>query len=106
MGFRLEEIFFRSTLGELTQRWSDMRETQHEPAVEIGKTEKLRSTIRVVGVVQSQVTCILGGSTCTYWTWAHYVPQILNLGPTKSAFLEIGTQLMLSQGLEDLPNMV
>jgi len=36
----------------------------------------------------------------------NYVPQILNLGHTKSAFLQIGTQLVLSKGLKDLSNMV
>jgi len=34
------------------------------------------------------------------------VPQILNLGHAKSVFLQIGTQLVLSQALEDLSNMV
>ena len=33
------------------------------------------------------------------------VPQILTLGHTKSTFLQIGTQLVLSQSLEDLSNM-
>lgn len=34
------------------------------------------------------------------------VPQISNLGHYKSSFLEIGTELVLPQGLEDLANMV
>jgi len=34
------------------------------------------------------------------------VPHILNLGHTKCAFLQIGTQFVLTQGLEDLWNMV
>jgi len=34
------------------------------------------------------------------------VPQILNLGHAKSAFLQIDTQFALSQGLEDLSDMV
>jgi len=34
------------------------------------------------------------------------IPQILNLGHAKSAFLQIGTQLVLSLGLKDLSNMV
>ena len=34
------------------------------------------------------------------------VPQILNLGQAKGAFLQVSTQLVLSKGLKDLPNMV
>jgi hypothetical protein len=34
------------------------------------------------------------------------VSQILNLGHAKSAFLQIGTQLVLSQCLEDLSDVV
>ena len=34
------------------------------------------------------------------------VSQILNLGYAKSAFLQIGTQLVLPQCLEDLSDMV
>ena len=34
------------------------------------------------------------------------VPQILNLGHTKSAFLQISTQLVLPQLLEDLSDVV
>ena len=35
----------------------------------------------------------------------NYVPKVLNLGHIKSEFLHIGTQFVLSQGLEDLSNM-
>lgn len=38
---RLEELFFRSALGDFTQRLSDMRETQHEPTIKIGKAQKV-----------------------------------------------------------------
>jgi hypothetical protein len=38
--FRPKEFFFHPSLGDLTQGPSDMRESQHEPAVEIGKTQK------------------------------------------------------------------
>ena len=41
LGFIPEELFFRSTLGDLTQRPSDMRATQHEPMVEISKSQKV-----------------------------------------------------------------
>ena len=34
------------------------------------------------------------------------LPHVLNLGHTKSEFLQIGTQLVLLRCLEDLPNMV
>jgi len=34
------------------------------------------------------------------------VSQILNLGQGKCAFLQVNTQLVLSQGLKDLSNMV
>jgi len=34
------------------------------------------------------------------------LPQILNLGHAKSAFLQVSTQLVLLQGLKDLSNMV
>jgi len=34
------------------------------------------------------------------------VPHILNLGHAKSAFLQIGTQLVLAKGLKDPLNMV
>jgi hypothetical protein len=35
-----KEFYFLSSLGDLTQGPSDMRESQHKPAVEIGKTQK------------------------------------------------------------------
>lgn len=34
------------------------------------------------------------------------VPQILNLGQAKGAFLQVSTQLVLLKGLKDLSNMV
>ena len=37
LSFRPEEFFFFSSLGDLTQGPSDMRESQHEPVVEIRK---------------------------------------------------------------------
>jgi hypothetical protein len=48
-----KEFLFHSSLGDLTQGPSDMRESQHKPAVEIGKNQKDASSIRVVGVGQS-----------------------------------------------------
>jgi len=39
--FRPKEFFFRSSLGDLTQGPSDMRKSQHEHAVEVGKTQKV-----------------------------------------------------------------
>jgi len=36
--FKPKEFFFSSSLGDLNQGPSDMRESQHKPAVEIGKT--------------------------------------------------------------------
>ena len=41
LGFRPKNIFFRSALSHLTKILDDMREPQHEPAVEIGKTKKI-----------------------------------------------------------------
>ena len=103
--FEPKELCFRSTLGDLTQRPSDMREAQRELAVEVGKIQK------------TMELCYKGwGWTIPndlYLGWVHIhtpiindVPQILNLGHTKSAFLQIGTQIVLSQSLEDFLNMV
>jgi len=41
-----------------------------------------------------------------YTPLINYVPKILNLGQAKGAFLQVSTQLVLSQGLKDLSNMV
>jgi len=38
--FQPKEFFFRSSLGDLTQGPSDMRESQNEHVVEISKTQK------------------------------------------------------------------
>jgi hypothetical protein len=38
--FQPEEFCFLSSLGDLNQGPSDMRESQHEPTVEINKTQK------------------------------------------------------------------
>jgi hypothetical protein len=38
--FRPKEFCFRSSLGDLNQGPSDIRESQHEPVVEIDKTQK------------------------------------------------------------------
>jgi hypothetical protein len=38
--FRPKEFYFHFSLGDLTQGPSDMRESQHEPTVEVGKTQK------------------------------------------------------------------
>lgn len=53
LGFRPKQLCFRSSLGVLTQGLSDMREPKHELAVEVGEGQKLRSSVRVVGVDQS-----------------------------------------------------
>jgi len=82
-----------------------MREPQHEPVVEIGKAQ------RVAKLYYSGWGWPILNNLYLGWIHMHAllindVPQILNLGHAKSAFLHISTQLVLSQGLEDLSNMV
>jgi len=38
--FTPKEFLFRSSLGDLTQGSSDMRESQHEPVVEVGEAQE------------------------------------------------------------------
>jgi hypothetical protein len=59
----------------------------------------------VVGASQSRMTWIFVGSTCTP-PLINNKSQILNLGHAKSAFLQIGTQLVFPQCLEDLSDVV
>ena len=51
------------------------------------------------------MTWILAGSTCTL-PLINNLSQILNLGHAKCALLQIGTQLVLPQCLEDLSDVV
>lgn len=73
-----ENFFFHSTLGNLNQRPSNMRGSQHEPLIKIGKGKELQSYVRVVRDGQSQMNWVLYRSTCIpfsstmypiYWTW-------------------------------------
>ena len=77
----------------MTQGLVDMRESQHEPVVEISKTQK--------------------GANDLDLGWIHMHPllinnvsHILNLGHAKSALLQIGTQLVFPQCLEHLSDVV
>lgn len=103
--FRPKEFFFCSSFGDLTQGPSDMREPQHEPTVEIGKTQK------VAELYQSGWGWPIPNDLDLGWIHMHplfinNVSQILNLGHAKSAFLQIGTQLVLPQYFENLSDVV
>ena len=72
-----------------------MRESQHEPAIEIGKTQK------VVKLYQSGWGWPITNDLDLGWIYMHppfinNVSLLLNLGHAKSAFLKIGTQFVLS----------
>jgi hypothetical protein len=82
-----------------------MRESQHKPRVEIGKTQKAAELCWGGWGWPISNELDLG--------WIHMHPplinnvsQILNLGHAKSALLQIGTQLVLPQCLEDLSDVV
>ena len=82
-----------------------MREPQHEPVVEIVKSQK------VAELFQSRWGCPIPNDLDLNWIHMHplfinNVSQILNLGHAKSAFLQIGTQLVLPQCLENLLDVV
>jgi hypothetical protein len=103
--FRPKEFFFHSSLGDLTQGSSDMRESQHKPVVEIGKTQKSTDLFEGGWGWPIPNEFDLG--------WIHMHPplinnvsQILNPGHAKSALLQIGTQLVLPQCLEDPSDVV
>jgi len=70
-----------------------MREPQHEPAVEIGWGWPISNDLDL-------------GWIHKHPSFINNVSQILNLGHAKSAFLQIGTQLVLSQCLENLSDVV
>ena len=70
--FTPKEFFSQSSLGDLVQAPSDIRESQYEPTVELERPRKLRSSVRVVGVFQSRMTWILVGSTCTPYSSIMY----------------------------------
>jgi len=53
-GFRPKELFFCFTLGDLTQSPRDMRETKHELVVEISKSQKAVSSVRVLGIANPE----------------------------------------------------
>ena len=103
--FKPKEFCFRSFFGDLTQGPSDMREPQHEPTVEIGKTQKAAE------LHQSRWGWPISNDLDLGWIHMHppfinIVSQLLNLGHAKSAFLQICTQLVLSQCLENLSDVV
>ena len=82
-----------------------MRESQHEPTVEISKTQK------AVKLCYSGWGWPIPNYLNLGWIPMHppfinNVSQILNLGHAKSALLQIGTQLVLPQCLEDLSDVM
>jgi hypothetical protein len=82
-----------------------MRESQHEPAVEVSKTQK------DVNLCYNDQGWPIPDDLDLGWIHMHptlikNISQILNLGHCKSALLQIGTQLVFPQCLEDLLNVV
>ena len=82
-----------------------MRESQHESTVEISKTQKAAK------LCYSGWGWPIPNDLDLGWIHMHppfinNVSQILNLGHAKSALLQIGTQLVLPQCLEDLSDVV
>ena len=82
-----------------------MRESQHEPAVEIRKTQKS------VKLCYSGWSWPIPNDLALSWIHMHpllinNVSQILNPGHAKISLLQIGTQIMFSRCLEDLSDVV
>ena len=82
-----------------------MRESQHESTVEISKTQKAAK------LYYSGWDWPIPNDLDLGWIHMHTpsiknVSQILNLGHAKSALLQIGTQLVLPQCLEDLSDVM
>ena len=92
--FRPKEFCSRSSLGDLTQGPSDMRESQHEPSVEISKTQKAMK-LGYNGWGWLVLNDLDLGWIHMHPPFINNVSQILNLGHAKSALLQIGTQLVL-----------
>ena len=103
--FQPKEFFFRSSLGDLTQGPSDMRESQHEPAIEINKTPKA-SKLCYSGWGWPIPNGLDLGWIHMHPPFINNVSQILNVGHAKRALLQIGTQLVLTQCLEDLSDVM
>ena len=82
-----------------------MREFQHESTVEISKTQKAAK------LCYSSRGWPIPNDLDLGWIHMHppfinNVSQILNLGHAKCALLQIGTQLVLPQCLEDLSDVM
>ena len=82
-----------------------MRESQHEPTVEISKTQKAMKLCQICWGWPIPNDLDLG-RIHMHPPFINNVSQILNLGHAKSAFLQIGTQLVFLQCLEKLSNVV
>ena len=78
-----------------------MRESQHEPVVEVGKTEKIVELCES-GWGWPISNQLYLGCVHMHTPLINDVPHILNMGHTKSAFLQIGRQFVSLQGLKDL----
>ena len=82
-----------------------MRESQHKSTVEISKTQKAAK------LCYSGWGWLIPNDLDLGWIYMHRpfinnVSQILNLGHAKSALLQIGTQLVLPQCLQDLSDVM
>ena len=82
-----------------------MRESQHKPPIEISKTQKAAK------LYYSGWGWPIPNDLDLGWIHMHppfinNVTQILNLGHAKRALLQIGTQLVLPQCLEDLSDVM
>ena len=90
LGLGLGELYFRSTLGNLTQRPSDKAESQHEPLVKIEKAQKAAKLCESGRGLQTPNHLDL--SRIHMHTFLIYdVTRMLGLTHAKGVFLQVGT---------------
>ena len=82
-----------------------MRESQHESAVEISKTQKA-TKLCYSGRGSPILNDLDLGWIHMHPPFINNVSQILNLGHAKRTLLQIGTHLVLPQCLEDLSDVM
>jgi len=105
LGLKPRKLCVRSALSNLTQRSSDMGESQHEPPIKICKAQK------VAKLSYSGRGWLISNDLDLSQIHMHAmliydVTQMLDLADAKGAFFQIGTHFVLLKCLKYLPNVL
>jgi hypothetical protein len=105
LGPEPQKFLLTTTPGYLDDDPCNMGESQHEPAIEIGKAQEA-SKINECGWGWSVMNELDFGWIYMYAMLINDVAQVMNPVHTEGAFFQVGVELVLPQGVQNLLNML